>query len=144
MDVLQQFETFARIVVAPAGEPERRCQVDLAANWRLRPPIMMDIGLVLHPDDVAAGKMSALFTRAEPRDFLDVDALVTSGRYSREQLCELAAQADAGFSRSVLAELLGTLDRYPDRRFTAYDADVERIRGLRHRFAEWRRALTQP
>lgn len=46
-------------------------KVELAANWRLLPPVMMDVGPVLHIDDVVAGKMSALFTRAEPRDFLD-------------------------------------------------------------------------
>jgi predicted nucleotidyltransferase component of viral defense system len=43
---------------------------------------MMDVGPVLHIDDVVAGKMSALFTRAEPRDFLDVDASVETGRYT--------------------------------------------------------------
>ena len=40
-------------------------------------------------------------------DFLDVDAAITSGRYSREHLCELAEQADAGFDRRILAELFG-------------------------------------
>ncbi|GAA3238007.1 nucleotidyl transferase AbiEii/AbiGii toxin family protein [Dactylosporangium siamense] len=65
----------------------------------------MDIGSVLHVDDVVAGKVSALYTRAEPRDFLDVDVAVTSGRYSRERLCELAGQADAGFECRILADL---------------------------------------
>ena len=50
---------------------------------------MMDIGPVLHIDDVVAGKMSTLFTRAEPRDFLDVDAALVTGRYTREQLLEV-------------------------------------------------------
>ena len=30
--------------------------------------------------------MSALYTRAEPRDFLDVDAALATGRYTRTQL----------------------------------------------------------
>lgn len=94
----------------------------MAANWRAQPPVVMDIGPVLHPDDVVAGKMSALFTRAEPRDFLDVDAAVTSGRYSRERLCELAEEADAGFDRRILADLFAVLDRYPNRRFATYGA----------------------
>jgi predicted nucleotidyltransferase component of viral defense system len=49
---------------------------------------MMDIGPVLHVDDVVAGKMSALFTRAEPRDFLDVDAALLTGRYTRGQVLD--------------------------------------------------------
>jgi hypothetical protein len=73
----------------------------------------MDVGPVLHIDDVVAGKMSALFTRAEPRDFLDVDAAVVTSRYTREQLLELAEQADAGFDRRVFADLLAMLGALP-------------------------------
>lgn len=88
----------------------------MAANWRALPPVMMDIGPVLHIDDVVAGKMSAPYTRAEPRDFLDIDAAVQTGRNTRTRLCELAEQADAGFGRRILADLFGMLERYPDRR----------------------------
>jgi hypothetical protein len=54
--------------------------------------------------------MSALYTRAEPRDFLDIDAALTTGRYTRARLCELAEQADAGFDRRILADLFEMLD----------------------------------
>jgi hypothetical protein len=85
--------------------------------------------------------MSALYTRAEPRDFLDVDAAIASGRYTRQRLCELAEQADAGFDRRILADLFAMLDRYPDRRFAFYGADAEHLVGLRARFADWRQML---
>ena len=92
-------------------------------------------------DDVVAGKMSALFTQAEPRDFLDVDAAIVSGRYTREQLLDLAEQADAGFDRRVLAELFSMLPRYPDRRCSASDDDPDRVAAMRQRFADWREQL---
>jgi hypothetical protein len=101
----------------------------------------MDVGPVLHMDDVVAGKMSALFTRAEPRDFLDVDAAVMTGYYTRERLLELAEEADAGFDRRVFADLLAMLHRYPDRRFTAYEATPDHIAAMRKRFEEWRGQL---
>ena len=88
--------------------------------------------------------MSALYTRAEPRDFLDVDAAITSGRYTHEQLCELAEQADAGFDRHVLAEVFAVLDRYPDRRLTAYGPTPADVQALRARFATWRGELLHP
>jgi hypothetical protein len=141
VEVTQQFETFARLAVTDPAQPEHPYKVELAANWRALPPVLMDIGPVLHADDVVAGKMSALFTRAEPRDFLDVDAAITSGRYTRQHLCELAEQADAGFDRRVLADLFGMLERYPDRRFAAYGADADHLAGLRARFADWRQQL---
>ncbi len=107
--------------------------------------MILDIGPVLHPDDVVAGKMSALFTRAEPRDFLDIDAALTTGRYTHDRLCELAEQADSGFDRHVLADLFAMLDRYPDRRFAAYGADPTHITAMRERFARWRdRLLANP
>jgi hypothetical protein len=141
-EVTQQFETFARLAVTNPAQPEPAYKVELAANWRALPPVAMDIGPVLHIDDVVAGKMSALYTRAEPRDFLDVDAAIVSGRYTRKRLCELAEQADAGFDRRILADLFGMLERYPDRRFAAYGADANRMNGLRARFDDWRRQLS--
>lgn len=136
--VLQQFDTFARLMVADPVQAERPYKVELAANWRSMPPVLMGVGPVLHVDDVVAGKMSALFTRAEPRDFLDVDAALATGRYTREQVIALAEQADPGFDRQVFAELLVLLERYPDRRFAAYGADAAALAGMRQRFAAWR------
>jgi hypothetical protein len=141
VDVVEQFDTFARLSVHDADQPDRPFKVELAANWRAQDPVMMDIGPVLHADAVVPGKMSALYTRAEPRDFLDVDAAITTGRYSPEQLCDLAEQADAGFDRQVLAEVFALLQRYPDRRFAAYARTAEDIDALRSRFAAWRAAL---
>ncbi|MBL8925492.1 MAG: nucleotidyl transferase AbiEii/AbiGii toxin family protein, partial [Pseudonocardia sp.] len=43
---------------------------------RLRPRIALELGPVLHPDDLAADKMLALWGRARPRDFYDVHALM--------------------------------------------------------------------
>lgn len=141
VEVTQRFETFARLTVTDPATPDRPYKVELAANWRARPPVTMDVGPVLHVDDVVTGKMSALFTRAEPRDFLDVDAALASGRYTREQVLELAEQADAGFDRRILADLFAMLQRYPDRRFAAYGADPSYIAGMRERFAQWREVL---
>jgi hypothetical protein len=141
VEITQQFETFARLAVTVSDDPEHSYKVELAANWRALPPVQMDIGPVLHADDVVAGKMSALYTRAEPRDFLDIDAAIASGRYTRQRLCELAEEADAGFDRRILADLFAMLERYPDRRFTFYGADTDHLTALRARFANWRQEL---
>jgi hypothetical protein len=128
------------ITKRPSAVPGQPYKVELVADWRALPPVMMEIGPVLHVDDVVAGKMSALFTRAQPRDFLDVDAAVVTGRYTQEQLLELAEQADAGFDRRILA-LLSVLERYPDRRFVAYGIDPVGIAAMREHFARRREQL---
>jgi hypothetical protein len=95
----------------------------------------------LHSDDAVANKVCALFGRALPRDFLDVDAAVMSGRYTREQLLELAAEADHGFDRLLFAEALGALTQITDAAFVEYRVDPGTVADMRHRFAQWRREL---
>lgn len=92
-------------------------KVELAADIRSKAPVTMSIGPVVHVDDVAGGKMEALFTRAEARDFIDIDAIVTSGRFTRTRLQELAASRDAGFDHRVLADMLDVINIYPDAEF---------------------------
>jgi hypothetical protein len=118
-------------------------KVELAADLRYHPPVTMAIGPVAHLDDVAGGKVEALFTRAEARDFIDVDALIASGRYTREDLLTLAATRDAGFDRSVFTQMLTALTIYPDSELTAYGLTQAQATGLRQRIADWHRELSQ-
>lgn len=134
-------ETFARLSVqAPdTVEPDK---VELAADWRAHPPVTLSIGPVLHPDDAVANKMCALFGRAAPRDFLDVDAAIASGRYTRERLLELAAEADPGFDRRMFADALNSLKQITDTAFAQYDVEAASLTEIRTRFAAWAEALS--
>jgi hypothetical protein len=101
----------------------------------------MSIGPVLHPADTVANKMCALFGRALARDFVDVDAVVQSGRYSHEDLLRLAQQADGGFEPRMFAGALGAIDELSVTDFAAYGVTGRALDGLRARFAEWREEL---
>lgn len=67
-------------------------KVDLGVFWRSRSPVRLEVGPVLHPDDAVAGKMDALFNRWAPRDYLDINAILDSGRYSQQQLMTIATR----------------------------------------------------
>jgi hypothetical protein len=95
----------------------------------------------LHADDAVANKVCALFGRALPRDFLDVDVAITSGRYTREQLLELAAEADRGFDPLLFADALGALTQITDAAFAEYRVPPGSVTEMRHRFADWRQQL---
>src|SRR5580700_7327348 len=123
--------TFARLSVSSG---EERAKVELGVDWRKNEPILLAVGPVLHADDAVANKVCALFGRALPRDFLDVDAAISSGRYTREQLLELAAEADHGFDRLLFADALGALTQITDAAFAEYRADPGMIADMRHRF----------
>ena len=117
------------------------CMVDLGVFWRARSPVLMEIGPVLHPDDAVAGKMDALYNRWAPRDFLDVDAIVASGRYTQEQLLSVAAEHNPGFTPAMVSQSLSYLHRIPDREFSAYGASDAQITGMRARFTAWEKEL---
>jgi hypothetical protein len=140
VSVIMSAETFTRLTLdSPEGGAEEK--VELAVDWRAHDPVQLAVGPVLHSDDAVANKACALFGRALPRDFLDVDAVVMSGRYTREQLLELAAEADHGFDRLVFADALGALTQITDAAFAEYRTDPGMITDMRHRFAQWRREL---
>ncbi|UGQ09130.1 nucleotidyl transferase AbiEii/AbiGii toxin family protein [Yinghuangia sp. ASG 101] len=120
----------------------RTTKVELVAEFLEHEPVATDLGPTLHPDDVAAGKMSALFSRAEVRDFIDVDALLRAG-YTRDGLIALVERRDAGFDRKVLAEMLGGIGRFNDRQFSVYGPGID-VAGVRSQFADWQRELEGP
>jgi Nucleotidyl transferase AbiEii toxin, Type IV TA system len=72
---------FARLQVT---DPTTRAtaKVELGIDWRAHQPVTLAIGPVLHPDDAVANKVCALFSRAQARDYIDVDAVLQSGRYT--------------------------------------------------------------
>ncbi|MQY20536.1 nucleotidyl transferase AbiEii/AbiGii toxin family protein [Nocardia macrotermitis] len=132
-DLVQMTVTFAD---GHAGK------VDLGVFWRARSPVILEVGPVLHPDDTVAGKMDALFNRWAPRDYLDIDTILVSTRYTQEQLLTIAAEHNPGFDRSMFAESLSYLRRIPDRDFIPYEVTTDTIAAMRQRFADWEQQLT--
>jgi hypothetical protein len=130
--------TFARLAVSDDRDISK---VELLADWRANHPRHLSIGPVLHPDDAVANKMCALYGRAEARDFVDVDAAIRSGKYSRDRLFALAAAVDHGFDRHMLAGMMTRADVHADSQFAAYGLTGTDLDGLRARFAEWRHEL---
>jgi hypothetical protein len=67
--------SFARLDVASGNESAK---VELGVDWRENDPVRLTVGPVLHPDDAVANKVCALFGRAEVRDYVDVDAILSA------------------------------------------------------------------
>jgi hypothetical protein len=101
---------FTRLAVTVSDG--RSVVAEVAHDARIREAVQLSFGRVLHPEDVAADKTLALFGRAAARFLVDVAAL--SERYTLEQLCELAAEKDPGFDRSVFADALAAAAAHSD------------------------------
>ena len=110
------------------------CPLSLGVQPRIREPIERAVGLVLHLDDLAASKVSAMANGAEVRDFIDVAAL--RSRFSRAELLALAAEVDPGLTAEDYAAAMRQLDVYPRLLFTRAGADAAAVRAA---FADWPR-----
>ena len=118
-----------------------RCTVEVFPDGgRLHGRVTLDIGAVLHPDDLAADKVLALWGRARPRDFYDVAALLD--RFSPGRLLKLATAKDSGFTSNTFVDALRAIERLSSADWAEdgiTPADATRLHGL---FAEWRQRLT--
>jgi hypothetical protein len=123
------------IITTPDG---REIMLQLAYFDRGHQPVLMEFGPVLDLDDVLAGKVTALASRAVERDYIDVAAALARG-FSVAQLTGLAVALDPGLTAEDFADAGQRLDRLSDDRFARYGLTPEDVTRLRERFAAWPR-----
>lgn len=111
--------------------------MDLAVDWREREPVILEVGPVLNLKDAVGSKISALYSRAEARDFLDADAIRRSGRFTDDELMDAAAERDAGFEIPMFVQQLDVARRLRLERVERYGIDENGLQLLKHRFAQW-------
>jgi len=122
------------IVTAPGGE---QMVLQLAYFDRGRDPVVMDLGPVLDLEDAVGGKVCALASRVEPRDYADVAAAL--GRYSPAQLISFARRLNPGLTGEDFAYAGLELDQMDDRTFAAMGLSQHQVTTLREQFAAWPR-----
>jgi hypothetical protein len=121
-------------VTAPDG---RRTMLQLAYFDRAAQPVTMDVGPVLNLEDVVGGKVCALASRAEPRDYLDTAAAL--GPYTIDQVIGFARRLDPGLEDRDFADAGRRLDRTGDVVFAAFGLGSDQVAALRAAFTDWPR-----
>jgi hypothetical protein len=116
---------------------ERALRLTLCRLDRRRAPVVMDVGPVMHLDDLVATKVAALVNRREVRDYIDVAAALE--RYSLQRVLELAHAADPALDPADVADAGHYLDRLDDARFALYGLAPKDITELRQRLKDWPR-----
>jgi hypothetical protein len=134
----RRHDTFTRLTVS---DGVRTAKVELGVDSRANEPVRISIGPVLHPDDAVANKMRAIYERAHACDFIDIDAVVRSGRYDRLAVLRLAERSDITFDRGVFADALARAQLLDADDFAQYGLVGVELDGLRQRFALWRAEL---
>jgi hypothetical protein len=127
-------EDLQEFVVSADG---RALRLTLCRLDRRRAPVVMDLGPVMHLDDLIATKVAALVNRREVRDYIDVAAALEL--YPLSRVLELARAADPAIDPADVADAGRYLDRLDDARFALYGMDAPQIAELRERLAQWPR-----
>lgn len=132
VDVTRRAEHFARLhVVADEGV---QLDVDLGVDWRQEEPVRLAVGPVLSLSDAVGNKVGALYSRGEVRDYLDVDAIRSSGRFKDEQLLTSAADRDPGFSLDMFLWRLDGARRISPEDVERYDVTADQLVALQSRY----------
>jgi hypothetical protein len=122
------------IVTAPGGE---QTVLQMACFDRSRAPVVTEIGPVLALEDVVGGKVCALASRVEPRDYDDTARMLD--RYRPAQLIGFARRLGPGLTAQDFADAGMQLDRLADEEFFRYRLSQQNVDALRARFAAWPR-----
>lgn len=123
---------FARLhVVTPDGV---HLDLDLGVDWRQDEPVHLAVGPVLSLDDAVGSKVGALYSRGEVRDYLDVDAIRSSRRFSDEQLLTAAAERDPGFRLDMFLWRLDGARRISPDDVERYGVTAAQLTALQSRY----------
>lgn len=138
--VATEVRVHARFAELRVADPHSRdvSDVQLGLDFRRFPPANLSVGPVLDVRDAVAGKIAALWSRGEARDYIDVDAVLQSGRFDRGQILAIGDQVEVQpLDRRRLAARFREAARHDPSVYAGYDVD-ERVRELLvARYADW-------
>ncbi len=135
VEVARRAAHFARLEVRTGDGFQ--LEVDMGVDWRENDPVRLEVGPVLSVEDAVGNKVSAVYSRGEPRDYLDVDAIRRWGRFTDEELVRAAALRDAGFEVSLFSQQLAAVRRVTPLDVERYGVSAEQLEAVKTRCMQW-------
>ena len=132
---LRRVDQFARLEVTTADG--HQVDIDMGVDWREAEPAVLAIGPVLSLEDAVGNKLSALYSRAYARDFLDVDSIRASGKFTDAELIRSAIERDPGFEVPMFITQLELVHRVLAEQVSQYNVDADQLDGIKNRFDVW-------
>ena len=127
-------DTFARIEVFQGSET---LSVDLGYDYREYDAVTLDIGPVLDKRDAILNKVSALYARMLPRDFIDVYNSIQSGTMTKAEILKLSKERDEGFVLEYFADALRRAQAFSFVDFSEYDISREVYGAIKTALLSW-------
>lgn len=117
VEITRQYEEFASVTV---GNDEEAVVIDLGLDWWENSPAIIDIGPILSLKDSVASKLLAVYSRGYARDYLDAYSIITSHRFTHQQLLTLCQRRDPTLDLPTFAAAIARHRTLPTTEFTKY------------------------
>ena len=117
VEITRQYEEFASVTV---GHDEQAVVIDLGLDWWENSPAIIDIGPILSLKDSAASKLLAVYSRGYARDYLDAYSIITSHRFTHQQLITFCQRRDPTLDLPTFAAAIARHRTLPSTEFTKY------------------------
>lgn len=146
VEVTREFHEFAQLSINDPTTGSHTA-LDLGIDWRSTPPTIVDGITTLSLRDAVMSKVHAVYSRAYPRDFLDLHAIRNSGLFTDEELLEGLHERENFVSTESFVAQLRLARRLELEHLQEYGITQEMLTQIVEHTLEWARHLdkaTQP
>jgi hypothetical protein len=127
---------FLRVIKATADSEDESVIIDLNYGHRdSNPSYIEGYGFVLDLSDIVTGKLIAFVERREPRDFIDLSAVLDSGEYTLNDFVEILARVRPDVSMQDLSSYFGEIDTCRDRLLGDYGLSEQKYQEIKQRLS---------
>jgi hypothetical protein len=117
VEITRQYDGLASVTV---GQDEEAVVIDLGLDWWENSPAIIDIGPILSLKDSVASKLLAVYGRGYARDYLDAYSIITSRRFTHQELITLCQRRDPHLDLQMFAASIARHRALPTTEFTKY------------------------
>ncbi|MCO4256447.1 nucleotidyl transferase AbiEii/AbiGii toxin family protein [Pseudarthrobacter cellobiosi] len=123
VEITRQYDEFASVTV---GHDEEAVVIDLGLDWWENSPAIIDIGPILSLKDSVASKLLAVYAR----DYLDAYSIISSRRFTRQELIRLCQRRDPNLDLPMFAASIARHRALPTTEFTKYGLPARKLPAL--------------
>ncbi|MDI3194604.1 nucleotidyl transferase AbiEii/AbiGii toxin family protein [Pseudarthrobacter sp. AL07] len=117
VEITRQYDGFASVTV---GHDQEAVVIDLGLDWWENSPAIIDIGPILSLKDSVASKLLAVYGRGYARDYLDAYSIISSRRFTHQELIRLCQRRDPHLDLPLLAASITRHRALPTTEFIKY------------------------
>ena len=127
VEITRQYDEFASVTV---GHDEEAVVIDLGLDWWENSPAIIDIGPILSLKDSIASKLLAVYGRGYARDYLDAYSIITSRRFTHQELIRLCQRRDPNLDLPMFAASIARHRTLATTEFTKYGLSPRELPAL--------------